>query len=175
MVIFNQKTGTKNAVRYLKNPFPDITTFDAFVHSLIQKNPLGCTSYMSEKKNHPPVMKVREMYTAKFVYKNTKGKRIGHGLDMYNSIEGYEDGIAAVISNMANLAAHGGKVRHIPGADLFSVMLKCHDPEGGMYFLSIARDRVTLSSYSDETIRRRVERWADEVPALKESPPGNPE
>jgi hypothetical protein len=175
MVIFNQKTGTKNAVRYLKNPFPDITTFDAFVHSLIQKNPLGCTSYMSAKKNHPPVMKVREMYTAKFVYKNTKGKRIGHGLDMYNSIEGYEDGIAAVISNMANLAAHGGKVRHIPGADLFSVMLKCHDPEGGMYFLSIARDRVTLSSYSDETIRRRVERWADEVPALKESPPGNPE
>jgi hypothetical protein len=93
--------------------------------------------------------------------------RIGHGLDMYNSIEGYENGIASVISNMANVAAHGRKVRHIPAADLFSVILKCHDPEGGMYFLSIARDRVTLSSCSDEAIRQRVEQWAEGVPALK--------
>jgi hypothetical protein len=75
MAIFNQKTGTKSAVRYLKNPFPDITAFDAIVQSLIQKNPLGSTSYMSAKKNHPPVMKVREMYTAKFVYKNANGKQ----------------------------------------------------------------------------------------------------
>jgi len=43
-VIFKQKTGTKSAVRYLKNPFPDVTAFDALVQSLIQKNPLGCTS-----------------------------------------------------------------------------------------------------------------------------------
>ena len=167
MVIFKQKTGTKSAVRYLKNPFPDITEFDTLVQSIIQKNPLGCSSYMSAKKNHPPVMMVREMYTAKFVYKNANGKRIGHGLNMYNSIEGYENGIASVISNMANVAAHGGKVRHIPADDLFSVTLKCHDPEGGMYFLSIARNRVTLSSCSDEAIRRRVERWAEGVPALK--------
>lgn len=167
ITIFNQKTGTKSAVRYLKNPFPDVTAFDSLVQSLIQKNPLGCTSYMSAKKNHPPVMKVREMYTAKFVYKNKNGKRIGHGLDMYNSIEGYLDGIAAVTSNMANIAAHGGKARHIPTVDLFSDTLKCHDPEGGMYFLSIARDRMTLSSCSDEAIRRRVERWPEEAPALK--------
>jgi hypothetical protein len=167
MAIFNQKTGTKSAVRYLKNPFADITEFDALVQSIIQKNPLGCTSYMRAKKNHPPVIKVREMYTAKFVYKNAKGKLIGHGLDMYNSIEGYENGIAAVISNMANIAAHGGKVRHIPAADLFAVTLKCHDSIGGMYFLSIARDRMTLSSCSDEAIRRRVERWVEGVPALK--------
>jgi uncharacterized protein YegP (UPF0339 family) len=167
MTQFRQKTGTKSAIRYLKNPFPDITEFDALVQSIIKKNPLGCTSYMSAKKNHPPVMKVREMYTAKFIYKNANGKRIGHGLDMYNSIEGYENGIASVISNMANIAAHDGKVRHIPAADLFSVTLKCHDQEGGMYFLSIARDRMTVSSYGDEAIRRKVERWADGVPALR--------
>ena len=29
--------------------------------------------------NHPPVEKVREMYTAKFVYKDSKGKRVGAG------------------------------------------------------------------------------------------------
>jgi len=166
MAYFKQKPGTKSAIRQLENPFPDVMAFDAVVRLLILKNPLGCTSYRSAKKHHPPVEKVREMYTAKFVYENARGKRIGNGLDMYNSIEGYQYGIAAVISNMANVAAHGGKVKHIPGADLFSVTLKCHDPDGGIYFLSIARDRVTLSSYSDEGIRTRVGMWADGVPAL---------
>ena len=167
MGYFKQKPGTKSAVRYLKNPFPDLTAFNAIVQSLIMKNPLGCTSYMSAKKNHPPVEKVREMYTAKFVYLDATGKQIGRGLDMYDSIEGYENGIAAVISNMANIAAHGGKVRHLPNADLFSVTLKCHDPNDELYFLSIARNRVTLSSYSDEGIRERVEEWADSVPAIR--------
>jgi hypothetical protein len=106
------------------------------------------------------------MYTAKFVYRNPDGKRIGIDLDMYNSIEGYENGIAAVISNMANLAAHGGKVRRVPDADLFSVTLKCHDPERGFYFISIARDRVTVSSYNDDAIRQRVEAWSAGIPAL---------
>jgi len=142
-------------------------TFDKLVRSLILANPLGCTSYQSTKKHHPPVQKVREMYTAKFIYLDEKGKRIGSGSEVYNSVEGYENGIAAVISNMANIASHRGKVRHIPGADLFSVTLKCHDPNGELYFLSIARNRVTLSSYSDEGIRTRVERWADGVPELE--------
>ena len=74
--------------------------------------------------------------------------------------------IAAVITNMANITAHRGNVRHIPDADLFSAVLKCHDPEGELYFLSIARDRVTVSSYTNDEIRRRVERWSDGVPAL---------
>jgi hypothetical protein len=136
-----------------------------FFH-LVLKNPLGCTSYRSAKKHHPPVEKVREMYTAKFVYENAKGKRIGTGQDMHDSIDGYQYGIAAVISNMANIAAHGGKAKHVPGADLSSVTLKCHDPDGELFFLSIARDRVTLSSYSDEGIRARVEAWADGVPGV---------
>ncbi|WAC05254.1 MAG: hypothetical protein OS112_01105 [Methanoregula sp.] len=167
MAHFNQRAGTKSAVRQLKKPFPDVMAFNAVIQSLVLKNPLGCTSYRSAKKHHPPVEKVREMYTAKFVYMNTKGKRIGNGLDMYNSIDGYQNGIAAVISNMANIAAHGGKVHHVPAADLFSVILKCNDPKAGLYFLSIARDRVTLSSYNDEGIRSRVEKWADGVPGLK--------
>lgn len=166
MAQFNQVTGVKSAVHKMKNAFPDVIAFNAVVQSFILKNPLGCTSYRSAKKNHPPVEKVRGMYTAKFRYLDTKGKRLGTGSEVYNTIDGYENGIAAVRSNMANIAAHGGKVKHIPGADLFSVTLKCHDPDGEIYFLSIARDRVTLSSYSDDAIRTRVENWADGVPAL---------
>ena len=166
MAHFNQKPGTKSAFHPLKKPFPDLTAFTAVVRSLILNNPLGCTSYYTGRKNHQPVEKVREMYTAKFVYEDATGRRIGTGQEMYDSPEGYQYGIAAVICNMANIAAHRGKVRHIPDADLFSVILKCHDSNGEQYFLSLARDRVTVSSYTDDEIRRRVERWSDAVPAL---------
>jgi hypothetical protein len=166
MRYYTPRQGTKSARHILKTPFPDIPAFDGIVRSLVMNNPLGCTSYHNIRKHHPPVEIVREMYTAKFVYLNAKGKRIGTGLDMYDSVEGYETGIAAVISNMANIASHRGKVKHITAADHFSVLLKCHDPDGELYFLSIARDRVTLSSYNDDGIRKRVERWTDGVPEL---------
>jgi hypothetical protein len=67
---------------------------------------------------------------------------------------------------MANIAAHRGKVRHVPTADHFSVLMKCHDPGGEFYFLSLARDRLTLSSYQSDGIRDRVGRWADGVAGL---------
>jgi hypothetical protein len=167
MAKFNPKPGTKSAVRHLTKPIPDVMAFDTIVRSLTLANPLGCTSYVKEKKNHPPVEKVRQMYTAKFVYENAEGTRIGNGQDMYDTIEGYQYGIAAVITNMANIAAHGGKVRHLPDADLFSVTLKCNDPNGELYFLNLARDRVTLASYEDDAIRKRVEAWMEGVPALE--------
>jgi hypothetical protein len=163
---FKPKPGTKSAYRKLKKPIADVTVFEKIVQSLILENPIGCTSYRTARKHYPPVQKVREMYTAKFVYLNPTGKQIGRGLDMYNSVEGYQTGIAAVISNMANIASHRGKVKHLPDADLFSVLLKCHDHDGELYFLSIARDRVTLSSYTDDAIRKRVEKWTDWVPEL---------
>ena len=107
------------------------------------------------------------MYTAKFEYRNERGKRIGTTIEMYDSVEGYETGIAAVISNMANSASHRGKPRHLPKKDLFSVMLQCHDPHGELYYLSIARNRISLSSYTDNAIKKRVEEWTDTVPALQ--------
>ena len=163
---FKPRPGSKSVCRYLKSPVANITIFNEIVSSLILKNPLGCTSYYTVRKHHPPIQKVREMYTAKFVYLDARGKRIGTGLDMYDSVEGYQTGIAAVISNMANIASHRGKVKHLPGADHFSVMLKCHDPDGELYYLSLARDRITLSSYSDDALRVKVEMWADSVPDL---------
>ncbi|MFA5267369.1 MAG: hypothetical protein WC379_05315 [Methanoregula sp.] len=163
---FKPKPGTKSAVHILKKPFSDITAFTATVQSLTLQNPLGCTSYYTVKKNHLPVVKVRERYTAKFVYLDTKGKQIGSSSEMYDSAEGYEEGIHAVLSNMANIAAHRGKARHLPGADHFSVILKCHDQEGELFFLSLARDRITVASYTDDAIRKKVEAWTASEPAL---------
>lgn len=164
MTQFRQKAGTKSAVHRLKRPVPDITVFDRIVRSLILKNPLGCISHWVGLKHHPPLEIVREMYTAKFVYTDPAGKQVGRGSEVYNSVEGYHTGIAAVISNMANIASHRGKVRNIPEDDLYSVTLKCQDPGGDLYYLSIARDRMTISSYSNDQILDRLSQWTDGVP-----------
>lgn len=164
---FRVKPGTKSAYHRLRKPIMDIGAFTEIVQSLIHKNPLNCTPYYQRQKFHPPVEKLREMYTAKFEYRNGAEKRIGTGIEMYDSVEGFETGIAAVISNMANIASHRGKVRHNKKADLFSVMLRCHDAGGEVYYVHIARDRITLSSYTDDAICRKVGTWADTVPVLE--------
>ena len=53
MKFFKPKPGTRSAVHILKTPFPDIMAFEAIVRSLVS-NPIGCTSYMCAKRNHPP-------------------------------------------------------------------------------------------------------------------------
>jgi hypothetical protein len=166
MPAFKETPHKKSSVLSLATPFPDIRAFSALVQSAILKNPFGCTSYMDGKKNHPPLKKVREMYTAKFVYMDNR-HQVGSGSDIYDTVEGYEDGIAAVVSNTANAMAHRGKARHVPAADLFSVTLQCHDPDDTLWFLSFARDRVTISNYQNDEVIKRVAAWARTVPALK--------
>jgi hypothetical protein len=167
MAEFKPKQGSKSASHNLKQPIVTIEEFDRIVQSFLLKNPLGCTSYRSARKNHPPAEKVREMYTAKFVYLNDRKKRIGAAIEMYDSVEGYQTGIAAVISNVANNLSHRGTVKHLPDDDLFSVTIRCCDHGGEVYSLSIGRNRVTVSSYSDDDIRKKVAEWADTVPGLE--------
>ena len=160
---FTPKSGTKSAICKLDTPFADIGSFNAVVQDLILKNPLCCTAYRTAKKHHPPVMKVRERYTAKFVYEDGEKKQIGSSSEVYNSVEGYEDGIHAVLSNMANTAAHHGRARHVHKADHFSVILKCHDAGGERFFMSLARDRITVASYTDDAILKNVARWTGQI------------
>jgi len=167
MAIFRQKTERRSAVLYLPTPFPDIRAFTVLVQSVIMKNPFGCTSYMTGRKNHQPVEKIREMYTAKFVYIGDGRLQKGSGSEIYDTLEGYEDGIAAVVSNTANALAHRGKAKHTPADDLFSVTLQCHDPDDTLWLFSVARDRITLSSYQNDAVKKRVEAWAKTVPALQ--------
>lgn len=163
---FRRRPGTKSAHHRLKVPVPDIRVFDRIVTSLVNRNPLGCTPYFARLHHHPPIEKLREMYTARFEYRNERKKRIGSTIEVYDSVEGYETGIASVISNMANVASHRAKPRHLPQADLFSVMLGCQDRSGEYYFLNISRTRITLSSFQNAEIKKKVEAWTDSVPEL---------
>jgi len=166
MTHFRQRPGSKSASKRLKHPFTDIAAFSAILQDLIRKNPLGCTSYFVQRKNFPPVMPVRERYTAKFVYLDTKGKQVGASSEIYDSVDGYEIGKASMITNMANIAAHRGKIVHLPDADLYSATLKCHDPSGELYFVSLTRERITVSSFTDDAILKTVEKWTGTVPEL---------
>ena len=166
MADFTQNTTVKSAVRNLANPITDVAAFNAIIQSVILNNPFGCVSYMSSGVNHPPVEKSRESYTAKFVYEDSNAKRIGVGSETYNTITGYNAGISAVLANSANVTAHGGTPVHNEEGDTYSVTLRCHDPNGEMYFVSFARNRVTISSFSDASIQTVIETWADGVSAL---------
>ena len=57
-------------------------------------------------------------------------------------------------------------MKPLPDTDRFSALLKCQDPDGELYFLSLARDRVTVSSCTDDRIMKQVGQWTDPVPAL---------
>jgi len=166
MADFTQNTNVKSAVRKLAAPIEDITAFTAIIQSVISSNPFGCVSYMSGGASHPPVEKTRESYTAKFVYQNTEAKTVGRSAESYHSLAGFNDGIAAMQANTANITAHGGTISRDLDGDTFTATLKCHDPNGELYLVNFSRYQVTISSYEDDAIRTRIETWADGVPAL---------
>lgn len=166
MADFTQNTNVKSASRKLVGPITDVDTFNTIIQSVITSNPFGCVSYMSAGVNHPPVEKTHESYTAKFVYEDAEAKRIGTSAESYNTLAGYNTGIAAVLANTANATAHGGTIARNPAADSFSASLKCHNPSGEIYVVNFSRQQVTISSYEDDSIRTSIETWADGVPAL---------
>ena len=166
MADFIQNTNVKSAVRKLADPIADISTFNTIVQSVITSNPFGCVSYMSSGSNHQPVEKTRESYTAKFVYQDSNAKSVGSTAESYNTLAGFNAGISAVIANTANNTAHGGTPVHDADNDNFSASLRCHDPNGEMYVVNFSRQQVSISSYEDDSIRTRIETWADGVTAL---------
>ncbi|MFA6225085.1 MAG: hypothetical protein WC620_02635 [Methanoregula sp.] len=166
MADFTQRTNVKSAVRKLADPITNETAFNTIVQSVITGNPFGCISYMMAGANHQPVEKSKESYTAKFLYQDEDAKTVGNGSESYNTIAGFTAGIAAVVANTANNTAHGGNVIHDADRDSYSVTLKCHDPSGELYFVTISRQQVAVFSYENDAIRTRIETWADGVTAL---------
>jgi len=82
------------------------------------------------------------------------------------TIAGFNASITEVLANEALTTAMGGDPIRDAERDSYSVTLKCHDASGEIYYVAFSRDRVTVSSYSDDAIRTAVETWADTVAAL---------
>jgi hypothetical protein len=166
MTDFVQTNETKRSVRTLTTPIEDIATFNTIIGNLIANNPLGCVSYMSAGVSHPGIEKTKEAYTVRMIYQDTEANVVGTGTHRFESLAGYNSGVTALLADNALSAAHNGTPAHDSENDTFSATIKCSDANGEIYSLLLARDKVTLSSYEDESIRTKVETWADSVPEL---------
>jgi hypothetical protein len=166
MTDFVQTNEIKKSVRTLTTPIQDIATFNSIVNSLIADNPLGCVSYMSSGVSHPGIEKTKEAYTVRLIYQDNEAHIVGNGMHRFESLAGYNNGASALLADTALSAAHGGIAAHDIENDTFSATIKCSDPNGEIYGLLLSRDKVTLSSYEDDSILTKVETWADSVPEL---------
>ena len=166
MADFIQKTNVKTAMRTLAAPIADVVTFNTIVESVITDNPFGCVAYTTAGVIHQPVEKSREAYVTKIVYQDADAKTAGNNTGKFNSIAGFNAGAAALLASAPLTAAYTGTPVRDPDNETFSATLKCHDPNGEIYMVSLSRKQVVLTSYSDDGIRTKVETWADSVAAL---------
>ena len=166
MADFIQTTNTKSAVRDLAVPIANITAFDALVQDIIDTNPFGCTSYVEQGVTIDPVIRSQERYDAKVVYENLEAKTIGDVSVQVNSVAAFGTAATHVMDDDILATAVGGTQSRNTGKDTFSCKLKCHDPNGEVYYVTLSRSKVRISSYADDAIRATVEAWADEQAEL---------
>jgi hypothetical protein len=166
MADFVQKSTVKTATRQLAVPIADAAAFNTIVQSVITDNPFACTAYETAGVNHAPVEKTKEAYVVKIVYQDGDAKSVGSNSDKFKTIAGFNAGATAMLADAALTAAHGGTPVRDSGSETYSATLKCHDANGEIFMVTFTRQSVSLTSYSDDAIRTKVETWADTVAAL---------
>ncbi|MCT8338424.1 hypothetical protein FKB36_13300 [Methanoculleus sp. Afa-1] len=168
MADFVQKTVNKTAVRDLAVPIADVESFDTIIQAVITDNPFGCVGYTTKGgETIAAVIRNREHYTAKVNFLDGEGKRVGNVSLQSPTIAAFEANAAEVLDNAALATAMGASdaLRNGPG-ETYYAQLKCHDPSGDDYYVTLTRKTVRVSSYQDDAIKDTVETWADDVPAL---------
>jgi hypothetical protein len=166
MADFVQKTTVKTAVRTLAAPIADVAAFNTIVQSVITGNPFACVAYETAGVSHQPVEKTKENYVVKIVYQDGDAKTVGNESSKFSTLAGFNAGATAILADTALTTAHGGTAVRDSESETFSATLKCRDPNGEIYMVTFGRQSVSLTSYSDDGIRTKVETWADTVAAL---------
>jgi hypothetical protein len=166
MADFTTKSTTKSAVRKLAAPLADVTAFDNLVQGVITNNPFQCTTYNQGGSDYPPVERSKQGYTARVLYQDANGKTIAQITVRAPTIAAFTAAANQIVANTQLATALGGTPVRDTDNEKFSATLRCHDANGEIYFVNFSREQVTLTSYSDEAIRSRVETWADTVAAL---------
>lgn len=167
MADFVLKSDTKTAVRQLATPIGSSASFDSIVSSVITTNPWGCTAYEVGGVAQEPVAKSRETYVAKVIYEDVDGKTLGNVSAKASTLAGFNAAYTEILGNTALQTAIGGTAVRDSDHETYSVAIKCHDPNGEVYYVTLSRNAVRVSSYSDDGIRTKVETWADGVPDLE--------
>jgi hypothetical protein len=166
MADFTTTNTTKSAVRKLAEPLADVTAFDNLVQGVISNNPFQCTTYNQGGSDHPPVERSKQGYTARIVYQDANAKNIALITVRAPTIAAFTNAANQIASNNAIALALGGTASRDFGGERYAATLRCHDANGEIYFVNFSRELVTLTSFSDDAIRSRVETWADTIAAL---------
>lgn len=166
MADFVQTRNTKTAVRELTNPIADISTFDAIVQDVLTNNPWGCVDYVQGGTTYDGVAVNDERYTLKVDYENTAAEKVGDASFECPTVAAFNQLATDVMTETVVSGAMGGDPIRQGEDDLFYAKFKCHDAGGEIYYVTLSRDRVRLTSYEDDLIRSTVETWADGVMAL---------
>jgi hypothetical protein len=166
MADFTPNTTTKSAIRKLAAPLADVTAFDAIVQGVITNNPFQCVAYPLAGVNHPPVEQTRQTYTVKIVYQDGDAKTVAILTLRAPTIAAFTSAANHLMADAVLASALGGTPNRDFENEKFTTTLKCHDANGEDYYLNFSREQVTLTSFSDDAIRSRVETWADTVAAL---------
>jgi len=162
---FVPKTIVKSASRELATPIADATAFDTIVTTIVA-NPFECTPYSVAGANMAAVEVARRSYGAALVWEDAEAKRCGSTNDKYETHAGFDAGVAVLMGSAPFATAHAGTLIHDPELDTFSATIRCHDSNGELYNVTLTRETMSVSSYSDDAILTRIETWADSVPAL---------
>jgi hypothetical protein len=166
MADFTTSNTTKSAVRKIAAPLADVTAFDNLVQGVITNNPFQCVSYNAQGVNHPPVERSKQGYTARIIYQDADAKIIALITIRAPTIAAFTSVANQIVASTPIATALGGTPARDSDNEKYAATLKCHDANGEIYFVNFSRDQVTLTSFSDEAIRSRVETWADTVSAL---------
>ena len=166
MADFTTSNTTKSAVRKLATPLADVTAFDNIVQGVITNNSFQCVSYNAQGVNHPPVEKSKQGYTSRVVYQDTEAKTVAIITVRAPTIAAFTSVANQIVADTTVATALGGSPVRDLDNEKYAATLRCHDANGEIYFVNFSRDQVTLTSFSDEAIRSRVETWADTVTAL---------
>ena len=161
MADFIQTTNTKSAVRDLAVPIANITAFDALVQDIIDTNPFGCTAHVEQGVTIDPVVRSKEAYDAKVVYDSMWAPPVTSLSAGRNGVAAFGTAAAHVMDDETLATAIGGTPSRKTANDTNSRKLKCHDPAGEIYYVTLSRSKVRISSYADDAIRATVEAWAD--------------
>jgi hypothetical protein len=166
MADFTTSSTTKSAVRKLAEPLADVTAFDNIVQGVIMNNPFQCTTYNAGGADHPGVERSKQGYTARIVYQDNDAKSVAIITVRAPTIAAFTSVANLLVANTEIATALGGTAVRDLNNEKYAASVKCHDANGEIYFVNFSRDQVTLTSFSDEAIRSRIETWADTVTAL---------
>jgi hypothetical protein len=166
MADFVQKSLIKSSVRLFAQPIDSLATFTTIVQEILDDNPWGCTVYQQSGATVNGVTRSSQYFSGKVIYEDAQAKTVGAITIKGPSAAAFTNSKATVMGTAALGTAMGGTPSSDSSEDAYSTTFKCHAANGEYYSVALKRDRMTISSYEDDTIVATLETWADTIPNL---------